>query len=58
MNVVFAGKEKVSIRGAERELSRFDLKSESAGDWSLWLDDQFKVIRIAIPSENTEVVRD
>jgi hypothetical protein len=40
----FVGREKVTIRGVERELNRLDLKSDS-GDWALWLDDpgnQFK----------------
>ncbi len=53
----FSGKEKVSIRGVDRDLSRFNLKTEN-GDWALWLDDQFKLVRILIASENTEVVRD
>jgi len=53
----FLGKEKVSIRGVERELNRFALKSDG-GEWALWLDEQFKLVRIAIPADNTEVVRD
>src|SRR5580704_15693068 len=57
VTVEFAGREKVSIRGAEVELNRLDLKSE-AGTWSLWLDDQFKLQRILILGDNTEVVRD
>lgn len=57
VSVEFSGKEKVSIRGAERDLNRFTLKTEN-GDWSLWLDDQFKLIKILIASDNTEVVRD
>jgi hypothetical protein len=57
VTVEFAGREKVTIRGAERELNRLDLKSES-NTWALWLDDQFKLQRILISGENTEVVRD
>ena len=53
----FAGREKVSIRGANQELNRLDLKSESE-NWTLWMDDQFKLQRILIVSDNTEVVRD
>jgi hypothetical protein len=54
-----AGREKVSIRGTERELLRLDLKGE-AFSWVLWVDDkdQFKLIRVLIPDANTEVVRD
>jgi hypothetical protein len=53
------GKEKVHIRGAERELVRLNLKGDTF-DWALWLDDhdQFKLMRVAIPADNTEVVRD
>jgi len=57
VSVRFAGREKVSIRGAERELNRLDLKSES-GEWALWLDDQYKLQRILVPGDNTEVLRD
>lgn len=53
------GKEKVTIRGAERELLRLNLTGENFA-WNLWVDpqDQFKLIRVAIPADNTEVVRD
>ena len=57
VTIEFAGREKVAIRGAEVELNRLDLKSES-GNWALWLDDQFKLQRILILGDNTEVVRD
>jgi hypothetical protein len=57
VSMEFSGKEKIAVRGVERDLSRFTLKTEN-GDWSLWLDDQFKLVRIVIPSDNTEVVRD
>ena len=53
------GEEKVSIRGAERNLLRLNLKSDEF-EWALWVDDrdQFKLMRVAIPADNTEVVRD
>jgi len=53
------GREKVSIRGTQRELLRLNLTGESF-TWALWLDDhdQFKLMRVAIPADNTEVVRD
>ena len=53
------GKEKVTIRGTERELLRLNLKGDNF-QWSLWLDDrdQFKLMRVAIPADKTEVVRD
>lgn len=53
----YLGREKGAVRGVEQELNKLELKSET-GTWTLWLDDQFKLLRISIPSENTEVVRD
>jgi len=59
VRVELVGKEKVTIRGAERELLRINLTGESF-EWALWVDpqDQFKLMRVAIPADNTEVVRD
>jgi hypothetical protein len=53
------GREKVTIRGTERELLRLNLKGEEFS-WALWVDDQdqFKLMRVSIPDANTEVVRD
>ncbi len=53
------GREKVMIRGTERELLRLNLKGE-AFSWNLWVDDkdQFKLMRVQILDDNTEVVRD
>ncbi len=53
------GKEKVNVRGAQRELLRLNLTGESF-EWALWVDDhdQFKLVQVAIPADNTEVVRD
>jgi hypothetical protein len=53
------GKEKVNIGGTERELLRLNLKGEEFS-WALWLDDKdkFKLVRVSIPDDNTEVVRE
>jgi len=53
------GKEKINFKGAERELLRLNLSGENF-DWALWVDDHdsFKLIRVAIPADNTEVIRD
>jgi len=57
VSLEFSGREKVPVRGVERELNRFNLQSE-VGNWTLWLDDQFKLVRILVRDDNTEVVRD
>lgn len=53
------GREKVTIRGTERELLRLNLKGDDFS-WALWLDDkdQFKLVRVLIPDDNTEVIRE
>lgn len=53
------GKEKVTIRGTERDLLRLNFSGENF-QWSLWVDDQdqFKLMRVAIPADDIEVVRD
>jgi len=54
--IEFAGRDKVSIRGSQVELSKFVLSSE-AGDWAFWLDDNLKLVRL-LNDGGTEVVRD
>jgi len=57
VNLEYRGPEKVKLGETERELSRFDLTGEGIS-WALWLDEKQKLVRILIPSENTEVLRD
>jgi len=54
----YAGREKVTVHGKEIELSRINLQAEGASEWALFLDDNYKLIRILIVADNTEVVRD
>jgi len=53
------GKEKIPVRGTDRELMRLNLKGDDF-EWTLWVDEQdhFKLIRVAIPADSTDVVRD
>jgi len=57
VSMEYKGREKVMIKGAPKELSAFRLQTE-AGDWILYLDENQKLVRIVIPSENTEILRD
>ena len=57
LSVEFQGRDKVSIRGSQQELNKFVLRSEG-GDWTIWLDDQFKLQRVLVTGDNTEVIRD
>ena len=53
----YLGREKLSFKGSQQEFNKVELKTD-AGPWLLWLDDQFKVVRMLIADNNTEVVRD
>ena len=55
--LTLTGKEKISIRGTERELNRINLETDE-GPWTMWFDDNNKLVRILVPSANAEVLRD
>lgn len=57
VSMEYVGREKVRVRGQERDLIRFNLTGEGM-DWGLWMDDSYKLIRIVIAADSTEVVRD
>ena len=51
------GREKVTLKSGQQELNKVELKND-AGTWQLWLDDQWKVMRMSVVGEHTEVIRD
>jgi hypothetical protein len=57
LSAEFLGREKLTLKNGQRELIKLELKND-AGTWQLWLDDQFKVMRMSVVGENTEVIRD
>jgi hypothetical protein len=57
LSAEFLGREKLTLKNGQQELIKLELKND-AGTWQLWLDDQFKVMRMAIVGENTVVDRD
>ena len=54
--IEFAGREKLTIRGTEVELSKFLLTSDT-GNWAFWLDDKLKLVRLQSDG-GTEIIRD
>ena len=66
------GTDKLTVKGNMREFTTFALqmgdpkqlivmngKKEAAPrQWLLWVDDQYKVFKIAVPDSNVEVIRD
>ncbi len=57
VSLTFLGPDEAPIHGVQQKLSKIDLKSDS-GDWSLWVNQQFKLIRIEDVETGTEIVRD
>jgi len=68
----YIGIEKATVNGVEKVLSKVSLRlgdpkqlvimnggaDSDAGQWVLWVDDQFKVIKITVVGSNLEIVRD
>jgi hypothetical protein len=68
----FVGLEKTTVKGVERQLNKMTLKTggpnravsfsdqkdSEPGQWLLWVDDQYKVVKMTVPGTNIEVVRD
>lgn len=53
----FTGEQRFKLKGVEHVLKAFKLKGET-GEWSLWFNEENKLVRVVITAENTEVVRD
>jgi len=53
----YVGPEKVTIGGSESELNRIKLRVADDPEWTLYLDGHLKLVKITIPEEKTEVVR-
>jgi hypothetical protein len=59
VSITYVGKDKVNLQGGERELDRFTVQIEDT-PWNFWIESAypFRVIRILVPAENVEVLRD
>ena len=57
ITVEYKGSQKLNIRGADMDLQRFELNGEGF-NWTVWIDATYKIQKIAIDAENTEIVRE
>jgi hypothetical protein len=58
--VELLGRDKISVNGVEKELNKFKIDTDGV-PWFVWMDDMennYKVLKMSIPSSNIEVVRD
>jgi hypothetical protein len=51
------GIEKIKLKGVDVELNKIKLESDGV-QWLLWVDDQYKVVKMSVPAGNVEIVRD
>ena len=51
------GREQINFKGKQQELNKFKIESDGVV-WNLWVSDDYKVMKISVPSGNVEVVRD
>jgi hypothetical protein len=67
------GQEKVMVKGVERELNKVKLdmtgpqtltwlndqsRDSDSAQWVLWVDDQYRVIKMTVAGSTVEIVRD
>lgn len=55
--VELLGRDKISIKGVEKEFNKIKLDSDGV-IWLFWVDDEYKIMKIAVPASNVEVLRD
>jgi len=54
--IEFKGFEDTPLNGRPQHLRHFLMQTDGA-DWHLWLDSNYKLLRVSIPDHNTEVLR-
>jgi hypothetical protein len=57
VTIDFKGPQKIQFKGRELQVSSFLMKTDGS-EWTLYLDDQDKLVRIVAPAEKVEVTRD
>jgi hypothetical protein len=57
VSVEYTGQQKINLKGTEQDMSRFELRSEG-NTWVVWVDEAYKIQKISIEADNTEVYRD
>jgi len=57
MSAEYLGRETIQFKGSPKEFNKVEFKNDG-GTWQLWLDDQFKLMKVSIGGDNTEVIRD
>jgi hypothetical protein len=54
--IEFKGYDDLPLNGRPQHLRHFIMQTDGA-DWHLWMDQNYKLLRISIPDSNTEILR-
>jgi len=57
LSVEYKGSQKMNVKGTDMELQRFELHGEGY-DWTVWIDAAYKIQKISIDAESTEIYRE
>jgi hypothetical protein len=57
VTVELIGRDKINVKGQDVEVNKIKMESEGIV-WMLWVGDDFKVMKMSVPANNVEVVRD
>lgn len=58
VTVQLMGRDKILVHGVEKEFNKVQLTADGV-QWLLWLSDEgYKVVKMAVPANNVEIIRD
>jgi hypothetical protein len=57
ITVTYKGSQKLNVKGIDLTTQRFELHTEGY-DWTVWIDASYKIQKITIDSDETEIYRD
>jgi hypothetical protein len=57
VTIEYVGMDKVLMKSGLKELSKFKIVTEGP-EWFAWVDESFKLQKISVPEDGTEVTRD
>ena len=57
VTVEYLGPDKVTLKGTTRDLTKLRIITEGP-DWFAWVDENYKLQKISVPEDGTEVTRD
>jgi hypothetical protein len=57
VSIEYVGPEKVNLKTGQKDLTKFRIVTEGP-EWFVWVDENYKIQRILVPEDGTEVLRD